>query len=345
MIACPKCKGYMFTRKRNGVEIDLCSQCSGIWLDEGELATLAETKRDVPQEGQKKTPTRFKCPRCGQVLDEMLYTQGQDLLVDVCSSCSGVYLDQGELEQVRGLSGHVDAAFPQTTRSRMQKTAQRRENLSALYKAENPVAKQSIADRGAFVRKVYSLLCVTLIITTIGTFAGLASPPEMFFPAIIVELILFFSCLSMRKVAPANTFLLLAYTFASGFTLASVIRVKLATGDAWAVGAALVITTVIFLALTAYVHITRVDLDWMGGFLFIGLLGIVIGFVALLVTRQPVPAALSAFSAIIFSGYILYDTSRILLKFQEDEVVSAVLELYLDIINLFLDILRLMSKK
>jgi len=335
----------MFTRMRSGVEIDLCSKCSGIWLDEGELATLAETKRDVPQEGQKKAATAYRCPRCGQHLEEQLYTKGSDLLIDVCPSCSGVYLDRGELEQVRGLAGHVDAAFSPATRSRMQKTAQRREDLSSLYRTEAPVAKQPVSDRGAFVRQVYTLLAVTLGITTVGAVIGLASPPALFFPAIIVELILFFGCLGFRRQSPANLVLLLAYTFASGFTLSAVLRVKLATGDGWAIGAALGVTTVIFLALTAYVHVTRVDLDWMGGILFVALLGLVIGLVVVLVSGRPYPAAMAALSAIIFSGYILYDTSRILLKFNEDEVVAAVLELYLDIVNLFLDILRLMSKK
>lgn len=48
-------------------------------------------------------------------------------------------------------------------------------------------------------------------------------------------------------------------------------------------------------------------------------------------------------SILTFSGYILYDTSNILTKYETDEVVSAVLDLYLDIINLFLDILRVLS--
>src|SRR2546421_10592268 len=133
-VACPKCRAYMFTRRRKGVEIDLCSQCSGIWLDDGELATLAETKRDVPGEGQRRTPTPYACPRCGQILQEQLYTRGSELLVDVCPGCEGVYLDQGELEQVRGLTGHVEAAFPPATRQRLQRKAQRREDLTRLYK-------------------------------------------------------------------------------------------------------------------------------------------------------------------------------------------------------------------
>ena len=51
----------------------------------------------------------------------------------------------------------------------------------------------------------------------------------------------------------------------------------------------------------------------------------------------------SWFGAALFSGFILYDTSRIIHKFDTTEVVAAVLELYLDIVNLFLDLLRIMS--
>ena len=47
---CPKDDSYTYTDHVNGVEIDLCPKCQGVWLDRGELSTLVGTKRDLKLE-------------------------------------------------------------------------------------------------------------------------------------------------------------------------------------------------------------------------------------------------------------------------------------------------------
>lgn len=59
----------------------------------------------------------------------------------------------------------------------------------------------------------------------------------------------------------------------------------------------------------------------------------------------PVSVAIyGAFSAIIFSGYIIYDTDNLIKRFTYDEYIWASVTLYLDILNLFLTILRMMRQ-
>jgi modulator of FtsH protease len=53
--------------------------------------------------------------------------------------------------------------------------------------------------------------------------------------------------------------------------------------------------------------------------------------------------AVASVSVLLFSGYILYDTSRILRAGEEDDAVGAALRLFLDVVNLFLALLRILS--
>ena len=101
MIACPKCNSYMFAGRKGSVQIDCCSNCKGIWLDSGELAEIARTPVDIPEERQEISGTVFPCPRCGQRLCTQPYSSRDPLMVDVCTSCRGVYLDKGELEKIQ----------------------------------------------------------------------------------------------------------------------------------------------------------------------------------------------------------------------------------------------------
>ena len=102
-------------------------------------------------------------------------------------------------------------------------------------------------------------------------------------------------------------------------------------------------TGVIFLGLSGYVLTTRKDFSFMGGFLFVGLLVLIVASLAnLFFEVTAVQLALSAMSIMLFSGYILYDTSKII-HGGETNYVMATVRLFLDIYIIFMNLLHLLG--
>ena len=103
------------------------------------------------------------------------------------------------------------------------------------------------------------------------------------------------------------------------------------------------LTAAAFVGLSTYVRVTRKDFSAWGGMLFAGLLVVVVAsLINLFVQSSAGEMALAAVTAILFSGYILFDTSRIVTG-GETNYIMATLRLYLDILNLFLALLRLLG--
>jgi Zn-finger nucleic acid-binding protein len=97
-----------------GIEVDECPECDGVWLDHGELERIQETVEidyrreleEVPdtvvqayknargEEARKPLP----CPSCNSELTAKEHGYCSQIMVDVCPSCRGVWLDAGELD-------------------------------------------------------------------------------------------------------------------------------------------------------------------------------------------------------------------------------------------------------
>jgi Zn-finger nucleic acid-binding protein len=100
-----------------GVLIDRCLRCGGVWLDAGEAEDLAAKGPASPRDELKRKkyellrqwkvspvdprPTDRTCPRCDGGLLRVNYKQVPGLLVDKCEADCGLYLDKGELEKIR----------------------------------------------------------------------------------------------------------------------------------------------------------------------------------------------------------------------------------------------------
>ena len=111
---CPRCKSEKISPfEHEKVEFDFCSDCHGIWCDHGELAQYVETIKDTPENFDLKsegTVTELTCPKCStQSLYEIPYLKAEDLLIDKCSECLGIWLDAKELGKLQKLSVDVDA--------------------------------------------------------------------------------------------------------------------------------------------------------------------------------------------------------------------------------------------
>ena len=103
------------------------------------------------------------------------------------------------------------------------------------------------------------------------------------------------------------------------------------------------ITAVIFMGLTAYVFMSGKDFSFMGGFLAIAVVGLIITGLVSMFMGGGVGIWYSYAAAAIFSGYILYDTSRILHHYPTTAHVSAALVLFVDVVILFKHILIILA--
>lgn len=139
---------------------------------------------------------------------------------------------------------------------------------------------------------------------------------------------------------------LVGMVLASGAMLGPTIGTFVGLGMASTVAAAVVVTAVTFSALTGVVFFTGKDFSFLGKFLFVAFIAF---FVAWLVGAFFVKSAgfqwwLAAVGAVLFCGYILFDTSSVVRYYGPNNlVVPAVIALYLDIYNLFLMLLYLLA--
>ncbi len=106
---CPKCVDETMSSfgPVEGVEVDFCSKCKGVWFDKGEMAFYVETPDDVPDLDaaiEAGTASGAACPSCSTGLVETHYVPSDPLRIDICPSCRGIFLDSGELPKVEALA-------------------------------------------------------------------------------------------------------------------------------------------------------------------------------------------------------------------------------------------------
>ncbi len=106
---CIRCNIRMNKEIKNGVLIDVCPICDGVWLDHNELEMLetgvskAYTKLlkelyTETAEEKARDANDGLCPKCGQVSLQLSILHGVE--IDHCPACQGMYFDWGELEDV-----------------------------------------------------------------------------------------------------------------------------------------------------------------------------------------------------------------------------------------------------
>lgn len=208
--------------------------------------------------------------------------------------------------------------------------------------------------RKAFVRKVYLILTVQLAITM--AFISLFmyhEPARMFvarnpsigiiaFVTMFVVLIIMACCGEIRRKTPHNFIFLAMFTAAQGLMLGIIATQYQSNKVLMAVG----VTCVICVGLTLFSFQTKWDFTMMGGFLFVALLVVfVFGIIVAFFPGSAADMVYSVCGALLFSLYLIYDTQMMMggkhkYSISPEEYIFAALNLYLDIINIFLFILR-----
>jgi uncharacterized protein len=195
-----------------------------------------------------------------------------------------------------------------------------------------------------FMPSVIRTFALSLAIAFLGTMAGVFVPPSLFLPLAILEFVmLMIAVFFRRKKAISYTFLYL-FTFISGITLFPIVSYYASTAGANIVMMAFGSTTIIFTGVAIYAAKSKHNFSFLGGFLLAALLALVA--ISIFNIFMPLGStgmlAFSFIGVLVFSGYVLYDFSRMKhYGVSAEEVPLMALNLYLDFINLFVSLLRI----
>ncbi|WP_323844464.1 Bax inhibitor-1/YccA family protein [Microbulbifer magnicolonia] len=204
-------------------------------------------------------------------------------------------------------------------------------------------------DTAKVLRNTYALLAMTVLFSAFT--AGIAMAVDMGrgmgLICSIAAIVLVWFVLPRTANSAAGVGVVFAFTGLLGASIGPLLNHYLGlAGGGQIVMQALGTTALIFFALSAYVLTTRKDFSFMGGFLFVGLIAVLVcalgmviaGFFGVYLPLASV--VLSGVVALLFSGFILYDTSRIV-HGGETNYLMATTSLYLNILNLFTSLLHL----
>lgn len=205
--------------------------------------------------------------------------------------------------------------------------------------------------QSTFFGKVMFAFSLGILVSALGVYAGIYYFNQFFFtnPLLMwvlfgVELVLIFTSGKWSTKRPLNYALFSAFTFITGLTIApliSAVIVQMQSPDL--VVKALAVTGLMFTASGLIGWTTQRSLQGLGGFLMMGLIGMIIVAVVgfFLPWGSTGEMIFSGIGVLLFSAFAMYDFQMIK-KYPEDRYIDAAIALYLDIFNLFLYVLRLL---
>jgi modulator of FtsH protease len=200
------------------------------------------------------------------------------------------------------------------------------------------------------LRNTYAMLGLTMIPTVIGAMIGIkmnfafaAEHPFMFAIGALAVMYGLFAAINANRNSSIGVVLLLGLTFLMGMMLGPILQHALhLSNGAQLVGLAAGGTGVIFMTLAAIATTTKKDFSFMGKFLMVGIILLIIASLANIFLQIPAfSLALSGMAVLLFAGFMLYDVSRIV-NGGETNYVMATLAIYLDIYNMFTNLLHLL---
>ena len=201
----------------------------------------------------------------------------------------------------------------------------------------------------SFLKATYQLFAGSLLAATAGAYigqsiVGILQGPMMWVLFAIELGLIFFVIPRVKHTPGVNLAVLFAFTFITGLTIAPLLTSIFAMpGGASIVGQAFLMTSVAFGAISMFAMTTKKDFSFMGKFLFIALIiMIVAGISNIFIQSSMMQLIIASVGALLFSAFILYDTQNII-KGNYDSPVEAALSLYLDFFNLFISLLQILG--
>jgi FtsH-binding integral membrane protein len=211
---------------------------------------------------------------------------------------------------------------------------------------------QEVADVGAgqkVLRNTYLLLAVTMVPTIIGAFVGIQMAGVMMASPIVTFVVMLGSVIGLQfaivryRNSGIGVALLLLMTFLMGAFLGPLLNVALQMRNGMQlVGYAAAGTGVIFFAMGALASTIKRDLSFMGKFLFVGMIALLVAMVANMFLQIPALAlTISTLVIVVFSLFLLYDLNRII-RGGETNYVMATTGVYISLLNIFSSLLQLL---
>lgn len=214
-----------------------------------------------------------------------------------------------------------------------------------------------------FMNRVYGWMSVGLLLTTLVAWYTSQSPAILnfvfsskltFWGLVIAQLglVVVLSSMVNRLSASTATALFMLYSALTGLTFSSIFIVYTSSS----IFSTFLITAGMFAALSIYGYSTKRDLTGMGSFLFMGLIGIVIASVVNIFLKSPaVMWAITYIGVFVFAGLTAYDTQKLKnlggqiedgnSEMAHKYAILGALTLYLDFINLFIMLLRILGDR
>ncbi|KAL8852706.1 MAG: hypothetical protein Q9221_002466 [Calogaya cf. arnoldii] len=226
------------------------------------------------------------------------------------------------------------------------------DNVPDDFKFGGSVAEATLPIRMQFIRKVYSILTVqifaTMALSSVSFWSSgyknwIQSNQWMMWVSLFGAIGFMLLTFWKRKSYPTNLLFLGGFTALEAYSISVIVSFY----NSKIVLEALIITAAIFVALTVFACQSKYDFtSWMP-YLFGALWVLIIfGFMsAFFPYNSKVELGYGVVAALIFSAYILVDTQLIMRHYHVEEEIAAAISLYLDIINLFLAILRILNSQ
>lgn len=213
------------------------------------------------------------------------------------------------------------------------------------------VATAHVYVRMGFLRKVYGILSAQILLSTIvaGVIYSSSTATQfvqtnnwMLLIALIGSLGLIFALMVYRHQTPTNYILLTAFTVMEAYSVGVVVTFY----EVQSVIEAFMLTFAVTAGLTIYTLQSKRDFSSMGAGLFAALwILIIAGIMQLFFPSPMMDKAIGIGGALVFSLFIIFDTHMLMHKHSPEEYIVASVNLYLDILNLFLHILRAIGER
>ena len=200
------------------------------------------------------------------------------------------------------------------------------------------------------LRNTYLLLALTMVPTVVGAFIGVQTAGIVTVAPIAASLVMLAAVIGLQFAIAANrnsavgVVLLLLMTGLLGWWLGPILNVLLSTQQGITlVGYAAVGTGTVFLAMSVLAQTIKRDLSFMGKFLFVGMIALLVAMVAnLFLQMAALAVTISTLVIVVFSLFLLYDLQRIL-RGGETNYVMATTGVYLSLFNVFAALLQLLG--
>lgn len=197
-----------------------------------------------------------------------------------------------------------------------------------------------------FVGLLVTFLTGYVISTNIDILRIVLKVPFIIYCIVEIGLVIFLTARIQKISGTTAKICFIIYSFVTGLTFSTIFLVYEISSIIYVFG----ITAILFGIFALIGHFTKIDLSKISTFLLMGLLGIIIcAVINMFIGNEIFDLIITIISVVIFLVYTAYDiqkVKRLMNSFPEDNLaIYSALELYLDFINLFLDLLRLFGKR